>query len=215
MRVGVDEAGKGPALGSMFAAAVRAPAGALPDGIADSKELAPARREELADRLRGDDRIAIAVAEIPVGRIDAGRRTMNGLTVAAHAEALAGAAADGDRALLDAADVDADRFARRVDDELGVDVAISAQHRADEADQLVGAASVVAKVRRDAHVADLSEQFATYGGVGSGYPADPDTRSFLREYVRERGSLPECARESWSTCEDVLAAAGQRALEEF
>ncbi|EMA40223.1 ribonuclease HII, partial [Halobiforma nitratireducens JCM 10879] len=57
MPLGVDEAGKGPALGSMFAAAVYcSDPDALPAGIADSKRLEPARREELAEQLRADER---------------------------------------------------------------------------------------------------------------------------------------------------------------
>ncbi|MFC6763684.1 ribonuclease HII, partial [Natrinema soli] len=53
MPFGVDEAGKGPALGSMFAAAVHCEEpSVLPDGIRDSKRLSPERREELAAALR-------------------------------------------------------------------------------------------------------------------------------------------------------------------
>lgn len=214
MRVGIDEAGKGPVLGSMFAAAVRTPEDRLPEGIDDSKRLTPARREELAARLRRDDRIEVAVAEIPVERID-GEADMISLTVAAHAEALAGIVRDGDRAFADAGDVDAARFARRVRERVTADVAVEASHGADETDTLVGAASIVAKVARDDHVAGLSEAHAAFDGVGSGYPSDPATREFLREYVREHGSLPECARETWATCDDVLAAAEQSSLDAF
>ncbi|ELY77406.1 ribonuclease HII, partial [Natrinema gari JCM 14663] len=89
MPFGVDEAGKGPALGSMFAAAVHLedPV-ALPDGIRDSKRLTPDRREELAATLRADDRIAIGVAEITPVRIDDPGTDMNSLTVEAHATAI-------------------------------------------------------------------------------------------------------------------------------
>jgi ribonuclease HII len=89
---------------------------------------------------------------------------------------------------------------------------LRAEHRADETYLLVGAASIVAKVARDAHVAALAEQ---YGDVGSGYPSDPATRAFLADYVAEHGELPPCARKSWSTCDDVLAAAEQSSLREF
>ena len=65
---------------------------------------------------------------------------------------------------------------------------------------------------RDDHVASLAE---TYGAVGSGYPSDSATREFLREYVSEHGELPDCARASWKTSEDVLAAAEQSALDYF
>jgi ribonuclease HII len=210
MEFGVDEAGKGPALGSMFAAAVRAPRAALPDGIDDSKRLSDTRREELAERIREDDRIDVGIAEITPARIDAGN--MNELTVAAHAEALSDVVRAGDMGVCDAGDVDADRFAERVGSRLAVDATVTAEHGADASDELVGAASIVAKSAREAHVADLQTEF---GDVGSGYPSDPTTRGFLAGYVDANGELPACARASWSTCEDVLAAAEQSGLDDF
>ncbi len=210
MRFGVDEAGKGPVLGSMFAAAVRADPAALPDDVGDSKGIAPERRETLAAEIR--DVAAVGVAEIPVERIDDPETDMNTLTVVAHARALAEVAGDGLPGMVDAGDTDADRFGERVASRVDAEVRITAEHGADETDPLVGAASIVAKVERDAHVERLA---ADHGDVGSGYPSDPTTREFLREWVEANGALPDCARESWSTCDDVLAAAEQSALDEF
>ncbi|QSW97929.1 ribonuclease HII [Haloterrigena alkaliphila] len=230
MPFGVDEAGKGPALGSMFAAAVHCEDPAdLPAGIADSKRLEPERREELAAAIRGDDRIRVGVAEIPPARIDDPETDMNSLAVAAHAEAIEGAlegldpdALEGDAVsgLCDACDTDAERFARRVSDRCADSVPsslegrieIEARHGADDESPLVGAASIVAKVERDAHVAAIADE---YGPVGSGYPSDPNTREFLASYVDEHGDLPPFARASWSTCEDLLAEAQQTGLEQF
>ncbi|RDI72195.1 ribonuclease HII [Halopelagius longus] len=217
-RVGCDEAGKGPVLGPMVAAAVRADPAALPEGIDDSKRLAPARREEIAAALRDDDAVAVGVAVVPPSRIDAPETDMNSLTVAAHAEAVAAAARDGDAVVADAGDVDEARFGRRVASDVGdagVEVSVRAEHGGDESYALVGAASVVAKVERDARVAAIAEEYAEYGPVGSGYPSDGTTRKFLREYVGETGELPDCARASWSTCDDVLAAAAQSSLDQF
>jgi ribonuclease HII len=210
MPVGVDEAGKGPVLGSMFAAAVRCVPGALPDGVGDSKTIPAERRRRLADEIRAVARVG--VAEIPVERIDDPTSDMHTLTVAAHTDALADVLEDGVACTLDAGDADADRFGRRVAQRLPYDASVTAEHGADETDPLVGAASIVAKVARDAHVAEIAR---TYGDVGSGYPSDPTTRSFLREYVEDHGTLPPCARSSWSTCEDLLAAREQSALGEF
>ncbi|ADB59638.1 ribonuclease HII [Haloterrigena turkmenica DSM 5511] len=228
MPFGVDEAGKGPALGSMFAAAVHCEdPTALPDGIADSKRLSPERREELAAAIREDDGIRVGVAEITPARIDDPETDMNSLAVAAHAEAIDGALeADALETapitgLCDACDTDAERFARRVTDACtdlfadassALEINIEARHGADDESPIVGAASVVAKVERDAHVAALADE---YGPVGSGYPNDPNTREFLESYVGEYGDLPPCARESWSTCEDVLAEAQQTGLGQF
>lgn len=213
MEFGVDEAGKGPVVGPMVAACVAGPERALPDGIDDSKRLTADRREALAAAVRETPSVAVGVARVGTDRIDDPATDMNSLTVAAHAEAVAAAGAAG-TGLADAGDVDAGRFARRV---TGADACpdgatVRAEHRADESRPLVAAASVVAKVERDAAVADIA---AEYGDVGSGYPSDPTTREFLRTYVDEHGRLPACARESWQTSRDVLAAAEQSALDSF
>lgn len=210
MQFGVDEAGKGPVLGAMFAAAVRAPPEAVPEGIDDSKRLSAIRREELATELRSDDRIEIGIAEIPTDRIDA--ENMNELTVAAHADALAAVAQPGDVGLCDAGDVDAARFGARVEARVGADITVDAAHGADGSDALVGAASVLAKSERERHVSELQERF---GEVGSGYPSDPTTRSFLRRYLEEHGSFPPPTRRSWSTCDSIRSAVEQADLGEF
>jgi len=216
MQIGVDEAGKGPVLGSMFAAGVRAPVEALPDGVADSKRLPADRRESLAARIR-EAAEAVAVVEIPVERIDDPGRDMNGLTVEAHAEVLAGVASDGLPAYLDAADTNAVRFERRVGDRIDADLDLRAEHGADEEYRIVSAASIVAKVERDAHVAALAAEYEAqgYGEVGSGYPGDSTTREFLRSFVESEGELPACARRSWQTSQDVLAGQDQSSLGEF
>jgi ribonuclease HII len=210
MGFGVDEAGKGPVIGSMFAAAVRAPLDALPDGIDDSKRLPEARREALADRLRNDDRIEVGVAEIPPSRIDDGN--MNTLTVEAHAMAASEIARPGDAGRCDAGDVDAGRFADRVADRIDEGVEIDAAHGADGSDPLVGAASIVAKSERERHVEELRDRF---GDLGSGYPSDPTTRAFLRTYFEEHGAFPPPTRRSWSTCASIRADAEQSDIGSF
>ncbi|WP_313693894.1 ribonuclease HII [Halorarum halobium] len=218
--LGADEAGKGPALGPMVAAAVSAPEEAIPDGVDDSKRLPAERRERLDAALRKHPDVSVGVALVTPTRIDAPETDMNRLTAAGQAEALAQVADAGEEAVVDAGDVSETRFARRVregvaDADPGVDIAVRGEHGADESYPVVAAASIVAKVERDSRVAAIDEEYADYGGVGSGYPSDPATREFLREYVGATGDLPDCARRSWATCADVLAAAEQSALEEF
>jgi len=219
-RVGVDEAGKGPVLGSMFAAAVRVAEGAaLPDGVDDSKRLTAERRADLDGILRADDAVGVGVAEVGVDRIDDPGTDMNTLTVDAQAAALEGVARDGDAVVADAGDTDAARFGRRLADRVDAAVEVTAEHGADEAHPAVSAASVVAKVARDAHVEALAAEHAAlvaaHGDLGSGYPSDPATRSFLASYVAEHGAVPPFARGSWATCEQLLADAEQSGLGEF
>ncbi|MFB6104819.1 MAG: ribonuclease HII [Halobacteriaceae archaeon] len=214
-RLGVDEAGKGPVLGGMVAAAVLADPDALPDGVTDSKRLSPERRRALDTTLQSHADVAVGVAHIPVAAIDDPDTDMNSLTVEAHAAAVRAVPADLDdvAGTLDAADPDADRFARRVTDRLGSTPTLEGRHGADATDAVVGAASIVAKVARDAHVASLATDYDA--DLGSGYPGDPVTRSFLADYVDTHGSLPPCARRSWQTSRDVLAAHDQAVLTEF
>jgi ribonuclease HII len=218
IRVGADEAGKGPVLGPMVAAAVRADPAALPDGIDDSKRVSPSRREAIAADLRARDEVAVGVGILSTDRIDDPETDMNSLTVAAQVEAVAAVAREGDTVVVDAGDVSEDRFGRRVREgvaEAGVDVEVVSEHGADETHLVVGAASIVAKVERDQRVEDIAAEYDEYGDVGSGYPSDPTTREFLKRYVEEAGELPACARASWSTCSDLLAANEQSSLAEF
>ncbi|AWB26607.1 ribonuclease HII [Halococcoides cellulosivorans] len=209
-RVGVDEAGKGPVLGSMFAAAVRGTPDGMPAGVDDSKALDHQRRLELAPAIR-ERASRVAVVEVPVAKID-GDTDMNTLTVDAHADAVASVASADDRVVHDAADTNAVRFERRVADRLATDCEVRAHHGADADDPLVAAASILAKVRREAHVERLHEE---YGDCGSGYPSDPTTRAFLESYVETNEELPACARASWQTSRDVLAAIEQVDLGQF
>ena len=235
MYLGVDEAGKGPALGPMIAAAVLADPAGLPADVDDSKRVAPARRRELADALRTAPDVAVGVARVEPAEIDRPDTDMNTLTVRGQARAVRAALSEAPAGVpepvgvvADAGDTSEERFARRLgefveadgaDDEGGdgtlPSVDVTAAHGADGDDPVVGAASVVAKVVRDAAIADVDAEYPEYDGVGSGYPSDPTTRSFLAAYVGDHGALPDCARESWATCEDALAAAEQSALDEF
>ncbi|MEM2782912.1 MAG: hypothetical protein QXQ55_03890, partial [Candidatus Hadarchaeales archaeon] len=74
---------------------------------------------------------------------------------------------------------------------------LKVENSADRKYTVVGAASILAKVRRDARLAELKKK---YGEVGSGYSHDPLTISFLRRWVEEHGELPPFARKSWETC---------------
>ncbi|TKX58734.1 ribonuclease HII [Halorubrum sp. ASP1] len=236
MYLGVDEAGKGPALGPMVAAAVIADPASLPADVDDSKRVAPARREELAAALRDDPAVAVGVARVEPAEIDRADTDMNTLTVRGQARAVRAAlaglpagVAEPVRAVADAGDTSEERFAERLarfvaeggeaDAAAGADRVppfdVTAAHGADEDDPVVGAASVVAKVERDAAMAEIDAAYPDYDDLGSGYPSDPATRAFLAAYVGDNGTLPDCARASWATCEDALAAAEQSALDEF
>ncbi len=208
MICGVDEAGKGSVLGPMVVAAVGCMSvhdlDALP--IHDSKMLSPKQREALYDRILRD--CAVSIVTIDAAEIDEvrSRMSMNAVVAELHASAITGLRPDC--AYVDACDVNAERYGRQVAGHLSFPCRIVAEHRADTYRPIVGAASIVAKVTRDRAIRDLKDRF---GEIGSGYPSDAVTVAFLRDYIREHGAPPACARHSWKTVANLF----QRSLMDF
>lgn len=114
---GVDEAGKGPVIGSMMIAGVAIDKDRMPEltrlGIKDSKLLTPMRRNYLAVKIKEVAK-SFYVLEVSARQIDEFRKimTMNQLMVICHAKVLI--ELKPDKAYLDAADVKEERFGREV-----------------------------------------------------------------------------------------------------
>ena len=74
-----------------------------------------------------------------------------------------------------------------------------AEHKADETYPIVAAASICAKLTRDAKIEQIRSQV---GDFGSGYPSDPKTRTALMDKpMREK--LKPFVRERWKTLENL------------
>lgn len=144
---GVDEAGRGPIAGPVYAAAVLLDPARPVAGLKDSKLLAPARREALADAIRRSA-LAWAVACASVEEIDAlnilqatllaMRRAVEGLSVAPQEAWI-----DGNRCPA-----------------LGCTV--RAVVRGDRTVPQISAASILAKTARDAEMRLLHAQYPHY-----------------------------------------------------
>jgi ribonuclease HII len=145
---GVDEAGRGPLAGPVYAAAVILNPERRVNGLADSKVLTPERRETLASRIK-ERAVAWSVAWASVEEIDrvnifraamlAMRRAVEGLPVAPQ-EAWVDGNHCPDLPCAARAFVDGD-----------------AKHK------MISAASILAKTERDAEMARLHERFPQYG----------------------------------------------------
>jgi ribonuclease HII len=205
--LGVDEAGKGPVIGSMFVAGLVVEEEQLFDlaawGVKDSKQLSADRRRALSKKIT-DAAVDLFILEVPPQVIDELRQviTMNEIMVRCFAQVLARLRAD--RAFLDAADVNEARFAERVRAQSGASIEILAEHQADQRHSVVSAASILAKVRRDESIREI-EAFCGCQ-IGSGYPSDPQTIEFLKSWLKERGELPPFARHSWVTAQNIKAS---------
>ena len=201
--IGIDEAGKGPVIGSMFVAGVLNFEGLETLGVKDSKQLSPSKREYLAERIGASTEVY--VLEFTANEIDEGRkrRTLNVIMVELFSAVLIHF--QPDRAFVDAADVNPDRFAANLKSgyEKGMsggrkrEIELISEFKADVRYPVVSAASIIAKVHRDRSIRQLEAEIGME--IGSGYPADPKTIRFLNELVKEKAELPAYVRHSWKT----------------
>jgi len=162
---GVDEAGRGPLAGPVFAACVVLRDEDAISGLADSKKLSPARREELAVQIRSRA-AARAIASASVEEID----THNILraSLLAMQRAVERLALEPHEVLVDGLHCPQLRFPVR------------AVVRGDDTIAAISAASILAKTARDALMLELHARYPAYGfDSHKGYPT-PDHLAALQ-----------------------------------
>ena len=197
--LGIDEAGRGPALGAMVLAAValapQASRRLSRVGVADSKSFgagpdAHQARVEMVHRIR-ESATFIAIEVCDVETIDAyvARGALNVLE-RERAERMIRLAPPCKRIIADG---------RKLFAELRATFAhMEAIDRGEEYHVAVAAASICAKVRRDELFACIAARYAhEFGAVGGHGYTNAATRTFTRAYVRKYGRLPPEARQSW------------------
>lgn len=151
---GLDEVGRGALAGPVTAAACVLPAGLRLTRLDDSKRLTPDMRIVLDAEIRAAA-IAVSVAHVPAPDIDA--IGIAGATARAMRSALADLGVQIDHALVDGLPV-----------ELGV--ASTAVVGGDATVRAIAAASIIAKVARDAIMTELGAEYDGYGlAVNKGY----------------------------------------------
>ena len=163
---GVDEAGRGPLAGAVFAGCVILDPDHPVSGLADSKKLAPGRRDELAVRIQASA-LAWSVADASVEEVD--RLNILWATMLAMQRAVRKLMASVEMASIKVPApieilVDGNRCpelpypSRAV---VGGDATV----------QQISAASILAKVARDAYMLELHQQYPRYGfDRHKGYP---------------------------------------------
>ncbi len=203
--IGIDEAGKGPVIGSLFVAGVLNFEGLEEIGVKDSKRLSPKKREYLAKLIEEATEVHLVV--MTASEIDEGRKThtLNEIMVDLFSAVIMHF--QPDKAFVDAADVNPDRFAANLKscfnkEEAEREIEIISESKADERYPVVSAASIVAKVHRDRSIRQLEAEIGVE--IGSGYPADPKTIQFLKRLLKEKEDIPPYVRRSWKTVERNL-----------
>ncbi len=164
---GVDEAGRGPLAGPVLAAAVILDPLRPVAGLADSKILSPSQREVLAGQIRSRA-LAWAVASASVEEID--RLNILQASMLAMCRAVAALDPAPAEALIDGNQVP----------RLGC--AARAIVRGDATEPAISAASILAKVARDAEMCALDSVYPGYDFARhKGYPT-PQHRAALERH---------------------------------
>lgn len=145
---GVDEAGRGPLAGPVFAAAVIFHPDRVPEGLNDSKKLTERRREQLFDPIR-EMALSYCIASASVEEIE--KLNILQATFLAMRRAVEGLSVMPDLALIDG---------NRVPPGL----AVPARYliKGDSLSASVGAASILAKVSRDRYMLEMDQQYPQY-----------------------------------------------------
>jgi ribonuclease HII len=169
---GVDEAGRGPLVGAVVAAAVILDPARPIAGLNDSKKLSEKRREALYPEII-DKALAWGIASASAVEID--QINILQASLLAMQRAVAALATAPDLVL-----VDGNKCPR-------VSCRVEAIVKGDSKVPAISAASILAKVERDRQMRELHEQYPHYGfDQHKGYPTELHMR-----LLREHGPCPE------------------------
>ena len=182
---GIDEAGRGPLAGDVYAAAVVLPDDVIIDGINDSKKLSEKKREALFDIIC-EKAVSYCIATASVEEID----NINILNAAmlAMKRAYGGLSVKPDAAFIDGNKTPE------------LDIPAFSVIKGDATSASIAAASILAKVARDRYMKELAEKYPQYcfdkhKGYGTKLhyemldkygASDIHRKSFLVKYYNEK-----------------------------
>ena len=198
---GVDDAGRGSVLGPLVIAGIVIKQTKInqlkKQGIRDSKKLTPLARERLYKII-----INIVdnyyVTRISPKIIDKSvfNHSLNHLEARYMAKVISKLSPS--IAFVDSCDVNPRRFGKEIS-KLTSHSKIKSYHHADSKFVVVSAASILAKVSRDRAITRLRKKYT----VGSGYPADPKTKAFIKKSIKRNMPLT-FIRKSWKPVQILL-----------
>lgn len=204
---GIDDAGRGPVIGPLIIAGVLINENRISElikiGVKDSKKLSPSSRKILFNKIKElvND---YAFVEITPSQIDEvvekGKKLYKLNFLEAKAMAKVILMLKPEVAYVDSSDVNPNRFAEQIIKELPFKIKIISEHHADEKYPVVSAASILAKVKRDETIEKIKVE---YGDFGSGYPQDPKTIKFLKDWKKKHKEFPSFIRKSWKTIKRI------------
>ena len=216
--LGIDDAGRGPLIGPMILAGVLVTKEQeqflKESGVKDSKQLLHPARIKLAGIIK-ENSIAHKVVKSFPNEIDnavESKLNLNTLEAQKTAEVInaLNTGKEKIKVVIDCPSVNAKAWTRTLGAYINhsENLEISCEHKADVHYPVVSSASILAKVAREEEVAKLQEEF---GNIGSGYPADPVTKEFLKKNGK-RLAGSGIFRKSWATWKALFPPAKQKTL---
>ncbi len=145
---GVDEAGRGPLAGPVYAAAVILKEGAVIDGINDSKKLTEKKREELFDKII-ENSVSYAISSVDEKIIDE-VNILNATHIAMN-DAVNKLSQKADFVLIDGNSIK------------NMKTPHETVVKGDAKSISIAAASILAKVARDRYITEMAEIYPEYG----------------------------------------------------
>jgi ribonuclease HII len=199
---GVDEAGRGSMLGPLVVAAIAIEKSKIPAlekiGVKDSKKLSAKMREKLYKQIiKIVDDYQISKATPRQIDLAVNQHKLNNLESIHMAQVITKLRPSV--SYVDSCDVNAARFGKEL--AKMAHSKIKSYHHADSRFIVVSAASILAKVTRDRAIANLAKKHP----VGSGYPSDSKTVSFVRDWFLKNGKLPDFVRKSWAPAKLIMS----------
>jgi ribonuclease HII len=214
--LGIDEAGRGPVLGPLVIAGVlisEKDEQKLKDlGVKDSKLLSQEKREYMFDKIielsKSTRILIIEPEEIDQAVFSKENMNLNWLEAKKSAEIIN--EFEPTKVILDCPHTIPEKYKDYVLNLLkNENIEILSEHKADMNFPVCSAASILAKVVREKEMDKIKFK---YGKTGSGYPADPITQKFIKEYFEKHS---EIFRKSWKTFQNLVKNKSQKKIKDF
>lgn len=213
---GIDEAGRGCIVGPLVICGAMLDESDLPKldelGVKDSKLLTEKQRERIEKELKRIVKYEIII--VPPEEIDSSVNSnigenLNWLEALKSIEIIN--RLNPDKAIIDCPSPNVKAYHEFIVERLmHKKIKFTTEHKADFKYKIVGAASILAKVARDAEIEKIKQHVNV--DFGSGYMADPRTVVFLE---RNWDKHQEVFRHSWTPFQIIAGLKKQKKLNEF
>lgn len=214
--LGIDDAGRGPVIGPMVIAGVLIESKDIPRlkaiGVKDSKLLTPEKRRLLFKEI-GKMAKAYSVIKISPGEIDnavdSETTNLNWLEADKMIEVIK-QLDTADIVYIDCPSNNISAYTNYLEKKLKKKTNLRVEHKADLKYEVVGAASIIAKVTRDEEIEKIKKEIGK--NLGSGYPSDEITQKFLKENYKR---YPNIMRKSWASYKNLVKGERQKKIGDF